>query len=110
MFFVVSHIIQKSEKLDYRRDIIASNTKKNNCPSQEIKGEDVPSFSIKKGNVPWILNKYDRNLAKEVILDVKAPSCYVSSLRHCFTTYEKLTGLKSHDHLNLLRVHIMSKK
>ena len=53
--------------------------------------------------------KYDLYLAKEVIMGVRVPSSYESSLRHCFTMDDHFSGLKSHDHLNLLRVRIMSK-
>ena len=68
-----------------------------------------PSWSFKEGDVPWILKKYDISLAKEVIMSVRVSYLYGSSLQRCFTMEEHLSGLKSHDHLNLLRVRIMSK-
>ena len=68
------------------------------------------SWFFKEGDVPWILKKYDLSLAKEDIMGVRVPSSYGSSLWHCFTMDDHLSGLKSHDHLNLLRVRIMSKE
>ena len=67
------------------------------------------SWFFKEGDVPWILKKDDISLAKEVIIDVRVQTSYGSSLRHCFTVDDHLSGLKSHDHLNLLRVRIISK-
>ena len=80
VIYGITYIPKKSDKLKVRKDLISSNTKNKHWPRQEYRGEDGHTFSFKKGDVPWILKKYDRNLAKEVILDVKAPSCYVSSL------------------------------
>ena len=62
-----------------------------------------------EGDVPWILKKYDLSLEKEVIMGARVPSSYGSSLQRCFIVEDHLSGLKSHDHLNLLRVCIMSK-
>jgi hypothetical protein len=64
-----------------RRDIISSKTKKKHWPRQESRGEVGPSWSFKEGDVPWILKKDDLSLEKEVILGVKVPSLYGSSLR-----------------------------
>jgi hypothetical protein len=47
-------------------------------------------------------------MAKDVILGVKAPSLYGSSLQCCFTVEGNLLGLKSHDHMNLLRVCMLN--
>ena len=55
------------------------------------------------------LKKDDISLAKEVIMDVRVPTSYGSSLRRCFTMDDHFSGLKLHDHLNLLRVYVMSK-
>ena len=109
MLFVASHIIQKSDKLKIMKDLNSSNTKNKHWPIQENRGEDGHSFSFKKGDVPWILKKEDLNLVKEIILGVKVPSFYWCSLQCCFATDENLLGLKSHEHLNLLRVRIMPK-
>ena len=67
------------------------------------------SWFFKEGDVPWILKKDDISLAKEFLMGVRVPTSYRSSLQHCFTVDDHLSGLKSHDHLNLLRVHIMPK-
>ena len=93
-----------------RKYLISSKNKKKHWPRQESRGEVGPSWSFKEGNVPWILKKEDLSLAKEVILSVKVPSLYGFSLRHWFTMHQDyLSGLKSHDHLNLLKVRCMSK-
>ena len=55
------------------------------------------------------LKKYDIYLEKEVIMDVRVPTSYGSSLRCSFTMDDHFSGLKSDDHLNLLKVRIMSK-
>ena len=89
-----------------RRDLISSKTKNKHCPRKESRGEVGPSWSFKEGDVPWILKKVDVSLAKEVILGVKVPSLYGYSLQHSFTMEDHFSGLKSHDHLNLLRVHM----
>ena len=69
------HISSKeSDTLSMRRDLISSKTKRKHQPRQESRGEAGPSWSLKEGDVPWILNKVDLSLAKEVILGVKAPS------------------------------------
>jgi hypothetical protein len=47
-------------------------------------------------------------MVKYVILGVKAPSLYGSTLCHCFTVEGNLSGLKSHDHLKLLRVCMLN--
>jgi hypothetical protein len=98
----------KSDTLVVRRDLIASNTKKRHWPRKETRGEVGPSWSFKEGDVPWILKKDDLSMVKDVILGVKAPSLYGSTLRHCFTVEGNLSGLKSHDHLNLLRVCMLN--
>ena len=93
-----------------RRDIISSKTKNKHWPRQESRGEAGPSWFFKEGDVAWILKKEDISLAKEVILGVKVPSLYGSSLPRCFTVCrDHLFGFKSHDHLNLLKVQRMSK-
>ena len=66
--------------LAVRRDLIYSKTKKKHCPRQESRGEVGPSWSFKEGDVPWILKKVDISLEKEVILGVKVPSLYGSSI------------------------------
>ena len=110
------HISSKqSDTLAIRKDLITSKTKKKHWPRRlESTGSEAgagPSNSwyFKEGDVPWILKKDDISLAKEVIMDVRVPTSYGSSLRHCFTVDDHLLGLKSHDHLNLLGVRIMSK-
>ena len=40
------------------------------------------------------------------VLSERVPSLYGSSLRQCFTIEDNLSGLKSHDHLNLIRVRM----
>jgi hypothetical protein len=74
------HISSKqSDTLAMRRDLISSKNKKKHWPRQESRGEVGPCWSFKEGDVPWILKK-DLSLAKEVILGVKMPYVYVSSL------------------------------
>jgi hypothetical protein len=48
-------------------------------------------------------------MEKDVILGVKEPSLYGSNLRCCFNVEGNLSRLKSHDHLNLLRVCMLNK-
>jgi hypothetical protein len=43
-------------------------------------------------------------MTKDIILCVKAPFLYGLTLQFCFTIEVHLSGLKSHDHMNLLRV------
>lgn len=110
------HISSKqSDTLVVRKDLITSKPKIKYWPRWlESKGSEEgvgPSNSwfFKEGDVPWIFKKDDISLAKEVIMDVRVPTSYGSSLQRCFTVDDHLSGLKSHDHLNLLRVCIMSK-
>ena len=97
-----------------RKYIITSKTKKKHWPRQleSTRSEDVgPSnWYFKQGDVSWIFKKYDISLAKEFIMGVRVPSSYESSLRCCFTVDEHLSRLNSHDHLNLLRVRVLSKE
>jgi hypothetical protein len=90
------------------RDIISSNTKNRQWPRNKTRGEDAPSWSFKEDDVPWILKRDDLSREKDVILGVKAPSLYGSTLRRCFTVDGNLSGLKSHDHMNLLRVCMLN--
>ena len=94
------------DTLVVRRDLISSNTKKRHWPRKYSRGEVGPSWSFKEGDVPWILKKDDLYMVKDVILGLKAPYLYGSTLRHCFTLEGHFQGLKSHDHTNLLRVCI----
>jgi hypothetical protein len=89
-----------------RRDLISSKNKKKHWKIQESRGEVGPSWSFKEGDVPWILKKDDIYFSKEVILGVKVPSLYGSSLRRNFTVEYHMSRLKSHDHLNLIRVRM----
>jgi hypothetical protein len=47
-------------------------------------------------------------MVNDVILGVKAPFLYGSTLQNCFTVEGNMLGLKSHDHLNLLRVCMLN--
>jgi hypothetical protein len=97
-----------SDTLAMRRDLISSKTKNKHWPRQESRGEVGHSWCFKEGNSPWILKKEDISLEKEVILGVKVPYLYGSSLRCFFTMHQDhFSGLKSHDHLNLLKVRRM---
>ena len=106
---------KQSETLAVRKDIITSKNKNKYWPRRlESTGSEAgagPSNScyFKEGDVPWILKKYDLPLGKEIIMGVRVPSSYGSSLRRCFSADDHLLGLKSCDHLNILRVRIMSK-
>jgi len=86
--------------------LLIQRVKKKHWPRNESRGEVGPSWYFKAGDVPWILKKDDLSLEKEVILGVKVPSLYGSTLRCCFTMEDHLSELKSRDHLNLLRLHI----
>ena len=55
---------KKHDRLKFRKYVISSNTKKKHWPRQENRIEVGPSFSFKKGDVPWILKKYDIYLEK----------------------------------------------
>ena len=90
--------------MNVRRDPIALNTKKRHWPRKETRGEVGPSWYFKEGDVPWILKKDDLSVAKDVILGVKTPYLYGLTLQCCLNIEGNLLGLKSHDHLNLLRV------
>jgi hypothetical protein len=94
----------KSDTLVVRRYFIASNTKKRHWTRKETRGEASPSWYFKEGDVPWILKKDDLSMVNDVILGVKAPFLYGSTLRRCFTVEGNLSWLKSYDHLNHLRV------
>ena len=96
------------DTLAIRKDLIASNTKMRHWPINKTRGEVGPSWYFKEGDVPWILKKCDLSMAKDVILGVKAPSLYRPTLQCCFTIEGSLSGLKSHDHLNLLRVCMLN--
>ena len=107
------HISSKqSDTLAIRKYIITSKTKKKHWPRrlESTRSKVGPSnWYFEEGDVPWIFKKDDLSLAKEAIMGVRVPSSYGSSLRHCFTVDDHLSGLKSLDHLNILRVCIMSK-
>ena len=100
---------KQTHNLDVRRYIIYSNTKNKHYPRQESRWEFGPSWSFKVGDVQWVLHKDNLSLENEVILDVKVPSLYCSTLWHWFTIKEHLSRLKSRDHIILIRV-CMSKK
>ena len=102
---------KKSDTLAVRKYLITSKTKKKHWPRRlESTGAEAgvgPSNSwyFKEGDVPWILKIYYISLAKEFIMGVRVPYSYGSSLRRCFTVEDHFSGLKSHDHLNLLTIH-----
>jgi hypothetical protein len=98
----------KTNTMAIRRDLIISNTKKRHWPRNETRGEASPSWYFKEGDVPWILKKGDLSMVKDGILGVKAPSLYGSTLGHCVIVDGNLLGLKSHDHMNLLRVCMLN--
>ena len=77
-----SHIsLKQSEALTIMDShIISSNTKKKDWPRQVNRGEVSPSWSFKEGHVPWILMKDELSFIKELILGVKVPSLYGSTL------------------------------
>jgi hypothetical protein len=91
-----------------RRDIIASNTKTIHWPRNKTRGEVGPSWSFKEEDVPWILKNYDISMGKHVILGVNEPSLYGSTLRCCFNVDGNFLGLKSQDHMNLIRVCMLN--
>ena len=99
---------KKSDTLAVMIDLISSNTKKKHWTKNKNIGEVGHSWSFKEGGVPWILKKDDLSMEKDVILGVKEPSLYGSTLRCCFSVEGHLSRLKSHDHLNLLRVCMLN--
>ena len=107
--------MKQSETLVVRKYIITSKTKKKHWPRRlESTGLEAcaslsNSWFFKEGDVPWIFKKDDISLAKQVIMGFRVPTSYESSLQRCFTMDDHFSGLKSHDHLNLLRVRIISK-
>lgn len=89
------HISSKgNDTLSLRRDFITSKTKKKHWPRQETRGEASTSWSFKEGDVPWIFKKDDLSLEKEVIMIIRVPSLYGSSLWCCFTMEDHLLGLE----------------
>jgi hypothetical protein len=72
--------LNKSDILAIRRVLIASNTKRRHWPRKETRGEACPSCSFKEDDVPWILKKDDLSMVKDVVLGVKEPSLYGSTL------------------------------
>ena len=110
-----AHIIKQSDTLTVRKDLITLKTTKKHWPRRlESIGSEAgsgPSNSLyfKEGDAPWVLKRDDLSLAKDVIIGVSVPSSYRSSLQPYFTMDEHLSELNLHDHLNLLRVCIMSK-
>ena len=104
--------MKQSDTLVVRKEIITSKNKNKYWPKQlESIGRKVGPYNwyFKEGDVPWIFKKDDLSLEKEFIVGVRVPSSYGSSLQCCFTMEDHLSGLKSHDHLNLLRIRIISK-
>ena len=97
---------KESDTLVVRRDLVSSKSKKKHWPRKESRGEVGPSWPLKESDVSWILKKVDLSLEKEVILGVKVPYLYGSSLRCSFNMEDQLSRLKSNDHLNLLRVRM----
>ena len=74
------HISLQNETLGVKRLFISSNTKKKNWQRKESRGEANPSWSFKEGDVPWILMKDYVLVEKDIILVVKEPSLYGSTL------------------------------
>jgi hypothetical protein len=72
--------LNKSNTLAIRRDLIALNTKKRHWPRKKSRWEVESFWSFKEGDVLWILKKDDISMVKDVILGVKAPSLYGSTL------------------------------
>ena len=80
-FSLCHHISsKKGDKMAIRKDLISSNTKKKHWPRQENRGEASPSCSFKEGDVSQVLKKDDLSFSKEVIMCVKVPSLYGSTL------------------------------
>ena len=105
---VSDHRLQMRESnicsVEFFSGLVEPKLKKKHWLRQEIRGEVCPSWSFKEGDVPWILKKDDLSLEMEVIMNLGVPYLYGSSLRCCFIVEDHLSGLKLHDHLNLLRV------
>jgi len=100
--------LNKRDTLAIRRDLLASNTKKLHWPKKQSRGEASHCWSFKEGDVPWILKKDDLSMENDAISGVKAPSLYGLTLQHFFIVYENLLRLKSHDHINLVRVCMLN--
>ena len=74
------------------RKLISLKTKKKLWPRQETRREIGPCWSFKECDVPWILKKDDISLAKEVIMSVKVPYLYGSSLQRFFIVEDDCQG------------------
>ena len=81
-----AHIIENSDTLAVREDLITPKIKKKHWPIRlestrsEAGAGPSKSWYFKEGDVPWILKKDDISLAKEVIMVVRVPTSYGSSL------------------------------
>ena len=53
---------------------------------------------------PWILKKKWLNQQKKVICSLRTPICYGSSLNKDFTVDEHITGFKTRDFHNFMKV------
>ena len=81
--------------------------KRNIGQDKKLEERLVPLKSFKEGVISWILKKDNLSLEKEVIMSVRVPSLYWSSLWCCFTVEDCFSGSKLHDHVNLLRIHML---
>ena len=80
-YYLWRHISsKKNNTLAIRRDLISSNTKKKHWKKKENRGEVGPTWSLKPGDVPCILKKKYFYMEKEVIMGVRVPYLYGSSL------------------------------
>jgi hypothetical protein len=96
---IFQHISSKEKgTLSSRRDIALSRTKfdrRHLCPNRE---------NETYAEAPWILKKRELDQLKNVIRSIRTPTSYGSSLDKAFTVDGHITGFKTHDFHNFLKV------
>jgi hypothetical protein len=96
---IFQHISEKDkETLSSRRDISLSRTKfdrKHLWPNRENKTY---------AQAPWILKNKEIDLLKNVIRSIRTPIAYVLSLVKSFVVDGHITGFKTHDFHNFMKV------
>lgn len=96
---IFRHISSKDkDTLSSRRDIALSRTKfdrRHLWPSKENE-----SYA----EAPWILKRKELDQLKNVIRSIRTPTGYGSSLNKAFTVEGHITGFKTHDYHNFMKV------
>jgi len=96
---IYRHILDKDkDTLSSRRDIALSCTKfdrRHLWPNRE---------NETYAEAPWILKKKELDKLKNVIRTIRTPTGYGSSLNKAFTVDGHITGFKTHDFHNFMKV------